>query len=277
MASVCVARGDLDAALALLDEAERQDRRDPIPRSRPIAAMKARVRIAQGRLDAASEWAGRARVSIDDDLSFLREFEHVTLARLLIARQRRGTSDHFASDADRLLERLEIAARGGGRTGSVIEVLVLQSLAQHAAGHQRGALDLLAQALAFAEPEGFVRIFLDEGAPMRDLLKQATARGLAGPYTSHVLAAFDAAASRQPEQSNASPPVAERMHDVVALTTRELEILRLISAGLRNQEIAESLSISAATVKRHIANAYGKLGAGHRTEALVRAKELKLL
>jgi len=279
MASVCAARGDLEGALDLLGEAERQDRRDPVPRSRPIAAMKARLFLAQRRLDAASDWATQAGISVDDDLSFLREFEHITLARLLIARHRSGGGERFASDAERLLERLQNAAQTGGRAGSVIEILVLQSLVGQAAGNMRSGLDLLAHALALAEPEGFLRVFIDEGTPMRDMLRHATARGLAGPYTRHVLAAFDAPQAKQPVPpvGSATPAAAGAMRDVGELTTRELEILRLIAAGLRNQEIAEHLRISAATVKRHIANTYGKLGAGHRTEALVRAKELRLL
>jgi LuxR family transcriptional regulator, maltose regulon positive regulatory protein len=162
---------------------------------------------------------------------------------------------------------------------------VLQSLARQALGQTRGALDHLAQALALGEPEGFLRLYLDQGTQIRDLLRTAVARGLAGEYARRVLAAFDA-----PPLRRTAAPVAltapaggaggvttGAMSAVQALTTRELEILRLIAAGLRNQEIADHLSISAATVKRHIANAYGKLGAGHRTEALVRAAELKLL
>ena len=268
-ARVRQARGDLTGALALLDEAERHERRDPLPRIRPIAALKARVRIAQGDLDAAAGWARDARVTVDDELSYLREFEHITLARLLIGRRDATVLPH--------LDRLEIEARAGGRMGSVIEILVLQSLARHtldnARGNARGAMDALAEALTFAERERFLRVFLDEGDRMRELLRTATARGLAGGYTRHVLAAFDA-----PVQHVVVPVVDKSVKPPrEALTTRELEILRLIAGGLRNQEIADHLSISAATVKRHIANAYAKLEAGHRTEALVRAAELKLL
>ena len=107
---------------------------------------------------------------------------------------------------------------------------------------------------------------------MRELLRHAITRGLAGEYTRRVLAAFDA-----PKPPAAAPAGATTAGLLQPLTTRELEILRLIAAGLRNQEIADHLAISAATVKRHIANAYAKLGASHRTEALVRAAELKLL
>jgi LuxR family maltose regulon positive regulatory protein len=127
--------------------------------------------------------------------------------------------------------------------------------------------------LELAEPEGFVRVFIDEGVAVRDLLRLATARGIAGAYTRHVLAAFDGAAQPVSETKPAS--------DVVSisslLTSRELEILRLIAAGMRNQEIATQLFISTATVKRHIANIYNKLEATHRTDALKRASALNLL
>ena len=126
--------------------------------------------------------------------------------------------------------------------------------------------------MELAEPEGYLRVFIDEGTRMRDLLRHATARGIAGEYTRRVLAAFDALEHPATESSEAAAGGSVQM-----LTARELEIVRLIAAGMRNQEIADLLSISSATVKRHIANAYGKLGASHRTEALVRAKEMKLL
>jgi LuxR family maltose regulon positive regulatory protein len=263
MAAVAEARGNLARAFVELEEAEHNERRDPIPRVRPIPALKARVRILQGRFEDAVDWARHANITAHDDLTYLHEFEHMVFARVLIARADK--------DVVPFLERLQVAAQRGGRAGSVIEILVLQALAQQALGSARPALDALAQAITLAEPEGFLRVFLDNGDRMRELLKTATARGLAGEYTRRVLAAFDA-----PEQPVI--PVSTSPDGMMqALTTREHEILRLISGGLRNQEIAETLSISAATVKRHIANAYGKLGAGHRTEALKKAAELKLL
>lgn len=276
MASVRAAQNNLDGAIALLDEAALQERRDPIPRAHPIPAMKARIRIAQGRLDEANAWAAQAKLSIDDDLSYLREFEHVTLSRLLIARHPNASDQRSARDAGQLLDRLRIAAQTGGRIGSVIEISILESITRHALGDLRGALDRLGDALGLAEREGFIRVFLNEGTRVRDLLRHSIARGLSHAYARPVLAAFDG-----PKQPIAAPGRASTTSsapaNAPAFTTRELEILRLISAGMRNQEIADHLSISGATVKRHIANAYGKLGAGHRTEALVRAKELKLL
>ena len=124
------------------------------------------------------------------------------------------------------------------------------------------------RALILAEPEGYVRVFIDEGAAMRELLRQAAMSDRTGAYARRLLLALE------PTAAHAHPTVTGLAEP---LTARELEILRLIAAGLRNQEIADQLFISPATVKRHIANTYGKLNAGHRTEALARANELNLL
>ncbi len=131
----------------------------------------------------------------------------------------------------------------------------------------------LERALTMAEPEGYVRTFVDEGEAMRDLLRHAAAGGIAGAYTRRLLSAFD---------DEAAPPVSTPAQVAAAelvepLTAREVEILRLIAAGMRNQEIADQLFISLFTVKRHVANTYGKLGVSHRTEAVARANELNLL
>ena len=271
MARLSEADGQLDAALERLNEAGKHERRDPVPRVRPIPALKARVRLAQGMVDDAMAWVRDARIGPNDELSYLREFEHVTLARVLVARQATRVGERSADEALRLLERLRGAAQAGGRMGSVIEILVVQALALKTIGNLRGALDSLSEALALAEPERYLRVFLDEGGNMRELLRHAVTRGLAGDYARRVLAAFDAPRQQVvPSDTNVAG-------SVQPLTTREQEILRLIAAGLRNQEIAEQLDISAATVKRHIANTYGKLGVTHRTEALARANELKLL
>jgi len=190
--------GDLDGALDLLDEAERLYVRTPLPDVRPIAAMKARVWVGQGRLAEALGWARERGLSVDDDLSYLHEFEHVTLARILIAQFRSDGVDDSIHEAVELLERLLQAAEEGGRMSSVIEILALQALTHQAQGDIPPALVSLERALALAEPEGYVRIFVDEGSPMARLLYEALSRRIAPDYVQQLLAAFPVA---EPEQS----------------------------------------------------------------------------
>jgi LuxR family maltose regulon positive regulatory protein len=254
------AQGDLDGALGLLDEAERLYVRSVVPDIRPLAALKARVWVVQNRVAEALDWADRQGLSVDDDLAYMREFEHLTLARALIARGARAVRD-----ARRLLERLLEAAEQGGRTGAVIGILVLQALAHRALDDIPGGLVALDRALTLAEPEGYVRIFVDEGMAMRNLLRHAVAKGIGGAYVRRLLSASD-----ERPQSIADPAGFTVAGLAEPLTPREVEILRLIAAGMRNQEIADQLVISLSTVKRHIANAYGKLGVDHRTEAVAR-------
>jgi LuxR family maltose regulon positive regulatory protein len=185
-ARMCVARarllqveGDLDGALRQLVEAERLELRGPVPETRPIAALKARLWLAQGRLAEAHDWAHASALSLEDNLAYPREFAHITLARVLLASDR---------DVREFLERLLGAAEAGGRNGSSLEMLVLLALAHHKRRDQRAALSALERALALAEPEGYVRSFVDEGEPMRDLLRQAVAAGVSAPYAVRLLA-----------------------------------------------------------------------------------------
>jgi LuxR family maltose regulon positive regulatory protein len=259
MSRIAQSKGDLDRALRYLEEAEANHRRDPLPIARPIAAMKARVRLAQGNVAAATRWAAEEEGRSNEAPSFVREYDRITLARVLMARDTPG-------EALESLRRLAASAEAGGRTGRLIEILVLEALACNAMGRTSEAFDAIARALELAEEEGHLDVFVAEGTPMRELLRHATARGIGGACARRVLAGFD--------------PPSESPRDTkgqTLLTTREREILRLIAAGMRNQEIARQLFISPATVKRHIANVYGKLDAGHRTEALRRAAELDLL
>ena len=189
MARVQEADGDLDGALELLDEAERLYASDYYPDVRPISAMKARLWIRQGKLDDALDWARERGLSVGDDLSYLREFEHITLARMLLARSRRDRADGSLREGSELLERLLQAAEAGQRTRSVIEILVLQALARQRQGDLRAALVPLGRALALAEPEDYVRIFVDEGAPMATLLDAAARARIAPTYVDRLLAA----------------------------------------------------------------------------------------
>jgi len=199
------AQGDLDGALDLLDEAERLYFRTPMPDVRPVAALKTRMWVAQGRLAEALGWVREQGLSVDDDLSYLREFEHITLARVLIARYKSEREDRSILEAVGLLERLLKAAEGDERTGSVIEILVLQALAYEAQGNIRPALAPLERALALAEPEGYVRIFVDEGIPMAQLLSEAAAHGIMPDYIGKLRAVFEAEEQGvKPGQADAS-------------------------------------------------------------------------
>ena len=244
----------------------------PVPDLRPIAAVKMRIHIAQGRLSDALSWVRERGLSVDDDLSYIREFEHITVAAVLIARYRSDPADRYIQDATALLDRLLQAAEDGGRIGSAIEILVQQALAHEARGDIPASLVPLERALTLAEPEGYIRIFADEGEPMRVLLRHAAAGGIASSYTQRLLSAFEKPG--RPASTRAQAATAELPE---SLTGREIEILRLVAAGMRNQEIADQLFISLATVKRHITNIHGKLGVSHRTEAIARAGELNLL
>jgi LuxR family maltose regulon positive regulatory protein len=260
-------QGDLDGALDLLDEAERVYIKSPLPDVRPIAAQKTRIWIRQGRLAKALAWARERGLSVDDNLSYLREFEHITLARALIAQFKSDRADDSIREAMGLLSRLLEAAEKGGRTGSVIEILVLQALAHQALSDIPLALTLLEHALALAEPEGYVRIFVDEGPPMAALLREAAKRGTVPNYASQLLAAFGKAESKRPVTQHLIEPLSER----------ELEVLKLLRTELSGPEIARELVVSLSTMRTHTRNVYSKLGVNSRRAAVRRAEELDLL
>jgi LuxR family maltose regulon positive regulatory protein len=263
------AEGDLDGAADSLEHAERLALRSPVPEIRPIGALQARLWLAQGRLEEALAWARGQKLSADDELDYAREFAHITLARALLARAAHAGDRRAGADALGLLGRLLATAEGHGRTGSSIDVLVVLALAHRARGDTASAVAAVGRAVALSEPDGYVRTFVDEGEPMRDLLRHVVAGGVGGAYARRLLGAFEQPAPMTPKG------FLEKMAE--PLTPREVEILRLVAVGMRNQEIAEQLVISLPTVKRHIANTYGKLGASHRTEAIARAQALGVL
>ena len=273
MARILEARRDPDGALELLHEAERLYVSDFFPNVRPIAASKARVWVKQGRLGEAQGWARELGLSAHGDLSYLREFEHITLARVLLVRYKSDREERSIHDAMGLLERLLQAAEGGGRMGSVSEILVLQALAHEAQGDIPSALVPLERALALAEPEGYVRVFVDQGMPMAQLLSEAATRGIAPDYTARLLAAFEA----QEQKSAVAPRMLPAQALVEPLSQRELEVLRLIAQGLSNREISERLFLALITVKGHNRNIFRKLQVRRRTEAVACARELGLL
>lgn len=276
MARIREAEGDLDGALDLLHEAEWQYISSPVSDVRPAAALKARVRLAQGRLDEALDWARERGLSAHDDLSYLQEFEHITLARVLIAQYKSERVERSIHEAMGLLERLLQAAEDGKRMGSVIEILVLQALAYEAQGDSPTALAPLERALTLAEPEGYVRVFVNEGRPMAQLLSEAAAHGIMPGYTGRLLAALEAEAQKSEDESY--PPPARLAQPLAEpLSRRELEVLRLVARGLSNREISERLFLALDTVKGHNRRIFGKLSVQRRTEAIVKARSLGIL
>jgi LuxR family maltose regulon positive regulatory protein len=259
MARITADRRDLDGALDLLNEAERLYVGDFFPNVRPVSALKARVWVAQGRLDQALEWTLRQGLSVADDLSYLREFEHITLGRLLLAR-------HATPEAMGLLEGLLRAADDGARTGSVIEILVLQAMGYQMQGDIEAALVPMERALTLAEPEGYVRIFVDEGPPILALLEAAAKRRIAPEYVGQLLAAFGKRENRTPVTQLLMEPV----------SGRELDVLRLLGTDLDGPDIARNLVVSLNTVRTHTRNIYAKLGVNNRRAAVRRARELDL-
>ena len=223
--------------------------------------------IAQGRWAEVLAWAQGRGLSADDEPSYLREFEHVTLARALLARYSAERDERSLHEVTALLERLGQAAEDGGRTGSLIDVLVVQALAQQALGDVSAAQGSLRRALTHAEPEGYVRIFVDEGPPMAALLRALAKEGEGGSYVRRLLAAFDGSAVTR--------PVSQALID--PLSARELDVLRLLDTDLDGPDIARRLFVSLNTVRTHTKNIYAKLGVNNRRAAVRRAAELDLI
>jgi LuxR family maltose regulon positive regulatory protein len=163
----------------------------PLPDIRSIAAMKTRVWIQLGRLDEAARWADESGVSVEDELGYRHEFEHITVARLLLAKYQKDGVEELLETATDVLKRLQHAAEEGGRMGSAIEIMILLAIANAAKGDVEAALRPLARALSLAEPEGYIRTFVDEGESMATLLTEAIARGISPGYSEKLLAAFD--------------------------------------------------------------------------------------
>ena len=265
MAAIKAAEGDLDGSLELLDAAGHVYVGDFFPQVRPIAALRARLLATQGRTGEAFGWARDHGISPDDTASYLHEFDHITLAGLLLARYGAERVPGDLDDSQRLLERLLQAAEAGNRTGSIIEILVLLSLAHRARGNMAAALASLQRALVLAEPEGYVRIFANAGAPMASLLATAAKQGMAPAYVRRLRAAMGGHES--PTQIGLIEP----------LSDRELDVLRLLATELDGPDIARELMVSLNTVRTHTSHIYAKLGVNSRRGAIRRANELKLL
>jgi LuxR family maltose regulon positive regulatory protein len=246
-------------------------------------AMLARLALVQGDLPAALSWAEAGGLGSYDEPSYRREEQHLTLARALIAQGRPGPMSASLDDALGLLGRLFKAAEGAGRMGSVIEILALRALALQARHKSSEARAALERSLTLAEPEGYVRVFVDEGAPMASLLSEIlkrrgsrnARRRAASDYARWLLVAFESPYASTEPPAGRAPESDRPMLD--PLTAREREVLELIAEGLSNREIAARLFIATSTVKGYVHSLLRKLEADNRTKAISRARELHLL
>jgi LuxR family maltose regulon positive regulatory protein len=255
-------------------------------------ALRAQLQLAQGDLDSSTRWVESCGLSATDDtLPFLYEPAYLALARIRIAQGRMDPGGPLLVEALRLLERLRTDAEAKGRGRTVLETLILSALAQDAHKDARGALGTLAHALELAQLEGYVRLFADEGAPMAHLLitvmdassqKRIVMPDAALAYVRHLLEVLrspdgEAAPSHGIFQAPAGAP-----RDVTApplldpLTAREVDVLRLLAEGDTNAAIAEKLVVTVGTVKKHVFHISSKLGVQNRTQAVARARALRL-
>jgi LuxR family maltose regulon positive regulatory protein len=274
------ALGDLDGALALMDEAERVYIRSPLPDVRPVAAFKAQIWLKQGRLAEAVRWVHEQGLSVDDDMLYTREFEHITLAHVLIAAAKSDREAGSLNEVTRLLGRLLQAAETGGRLGSAIQILLLQALAFQAQDNLPHALAQLKLALSLAEPEGYVRIFVDEGEAMRLLIKKQSYNRdhRMSIYVDKLLAAFTqpVAGPESTRPSRVGAIIHQRSDIIEPLSERELEVLKLLRSELSGPEIAQQLVVSLNTLRTHTKSIFNKLGVNNRRAAIRRAVELDL-
>jgi len=235
--------------------------------SKYAAAHQAKLDLARGDVDAAVRWAQANDLDPDGDFEFHRENEYVALARVFIAQKR-------FKEAHALVERIYRIAQEIGKRQTEFEGLILLALVFSIQGETDQALVHLEKALTIGEPEGFIRIFVDEGPPMARLLYKALTRGIAPDYVRQLLAAFPIA---EPEQADSPKTQAPESDLIEPLSERELEVLELLAEGLTNREIASRLFLALNTVKAHSSNIYGKLGVHSRTQAVARARALGLL
>ena len=268
------ATGDPAGALEAIGEA-RQASPGPAGPLNPVPAQWARLLLAQGDLAAAERWTREYSLAADDEPDYSREPGYLVLARVLLGQGRPG-------QALALLDRLHAAAVTQDRAGSIIEAGALRALALAATGQEAAAVTALAGALTLACPQGYIRVFADEGPPMAALLTRLIAAQRAAQAAAGVPLGCLARLQRAFDPGDAAPDpgrdtAAAAPGIVEPLTSRELEVLGLLAAGSSNRAIAGQLVVTLDTVKKHVSHLLDKLGATNRTEAVARARELGLI
>ncbi len=268
LARLRAATGDLAGALELLDEAERVYVGDFSPRVHPVHATRARVLIAMGDLVGARASADANDVRADDEVTYLHEYEHLTLVRLLLTQDALQDQDAAAD----LLDRLLTLAETESRSGSVIEIELLRTLAALRARDQERALAALGHAVELGATDGWVRLFVDAGPRVAQTLGV-----LARRTPSHFLARLLEATGRPEQPSAANRDTRDQAALVDPLSERELDVLRLLGSELDGPDIASELVVSLNTVRTHTQHIYTKLGVTSRRSAVSKAHQLGLL
>jgi LuxR family maltose regulon positive regulatory protein len=293
LARIRRAQGDFEGAFAALERAEQllqeygsSEYRGLVEYFRAeLTAFKVRLLLAQGKLPSTIPWEGSPKTVppspvTPEYFAFPPSFIHLpplqgtTVARVLLAQGK-------LEEALALLKKLRHKLKARTLMGTQIEILSLEALALRAQGHDDQAMSKLEEALALAQPEGYLRCFLDEGRPMLDLLNLADSQGMAPNYMNRLLDAFHEEGTVAEDQEHSveieGGPEGEGTPAIQPLSRRELEVLRLVAAGLSNREAAETLFVSEGAIKKHLNNIFGKLSVGSRTQAVARARGLKLL
>jgi LuxR family transcriptional regulator, maltose regulon positive regulatory protein len=279
LARIRQARGDSAGALEAIREADRVQLSESISSLfNPAPAFRARLHLTNGEVESAARWIQRRGLAVQDEPSYPHERDYLVLARVLLAQE-------ASKSALEILERWTTLAAAQERTESLIELHMLQALAHTLRDDAPAAAAALTQALTLAAPEGYVRMFVDEGRPMAAILQQVlkgqnlrhiTEGGaISRDYLTRLAAGF----------AHAGLPIhpLTRSHGVLvpglfeALSEREFQVLGLLAAGKSNKAIAEELVVTLDTVKRHVTHVLDKLGATNRTQAVTRARDLGLV
>jgi len=271
MAGLLLARGDLDGAADMLDRAQPLYRPGYFPDVRPVPAIRARVRVAQGRLAEAATWAQGRHLSPDDPVDYLAEYDQLTLARLLVAQHRAHPRRDTLQAVRGLLDRIVVAAEAADRGGSFVEGLLVRGLVHRADGDVDAAIADLGRSLVAAVPAGYNRLFLDEGPVVRELLRTLAGRPDAlGWGKASTLLQEAGAVPALPGGRPSMPPAGAQE----ALSRREVEVLRLLATDLTGPEIANRLFMSINTFRTHTRHIFTKLDVTTRRGAVSRAGTL---
>jgi LuxR family maltose regulon positive regulatory protein len=269
-ARIHLAQGDLEAALAACKQAEKMINNIPNLEQKTITMVldnRVRLLIAAGNLFEASQVIQEHGLDVNNEIINYFPFGHLILLRMLIYFGREELQGSHLTEAADLLTRLKGVIFSTGSTGAMVELLALEALLFDVLDSSRQALASLTEALSLAEPEGFVRTFVDEGESMRELLRAAYSQGISKEYTSRLLAAFEPRETRPKPSSQIL---------VEPLTERELEVLKFLRTELTGPEIAQELSVSLNTLRTHTKNIYSKLNVTNRRAAVLIAEELYL-